>query len=66
MSLAVNIPCQFQLPKTNIARGIVISGATKFDVLRLLVVVEAQFRRFVKAADDMIEVVVEVRFLEVV
>ena len=64
--LTLNVPGQFQLPKTNITRGIVISGTAKLDVLRLLVVVETQLGRLVEAADDVVQIVVEVRFLQVV
>jgi hypothetical protein len=58
------VPTDFQLPKTNIVVFIVILCRTKFDVLWVIRVPEADFCCCVEAKDDVIEVVDEFRVQE--
>ena len=52
-------PRQFHLPDPNTAVPIIISRASKLDVLRFVWVLEPELRSLVKAGDDVVQVVKE-------
>ena len=56
---AIRLPRQFHLPNPDAALPIIISCASKLDVLRLMWVLEPELRGLVEAGDDVVEVVEE-------
>lgn len=60
----MTLPRQSQLTQTNVTLRVIVPGGTKFDVLGFIFVSESRFRRLVKAANDVVQVIDEVGFFK--
>ena len=58
-------PCQLQLSVANVARRIIVFGASELDVLLLLVCAEANLRRLVKTSHNVVYIIVKVGLLKI-
>jgi hypothetical protein len=57
---------ELELSKSNVASGIVVASRPKLDVLRLLIIAEADFGGFIEAADNVVQVFNKVGFCKVI
>ena len=60
------LPVELELTEPNITRSVIIPRPTELDVLRLFIATKPNLRGFVEAANHMVDIVVELRLLEVI
>ena len=57
---------ELELSKSNVASGVIVTSGPKLDVLWLPVIAEADFRGFIEAADNVVQVFDKVGFRKVI